>query len=226
MESRYDCIPFLGPRPVRCVGDETGLVSVGSVYRAISCTLANRVLVVHARAGAGKTCFLSTGLIPSLVRDEGCDVLPIGRVAQLRGGPPSADVGNVYAFNLVANWASVTLCPSLMRSRSLARLTLADLLRRRDALAPVSYLSTPKVLVIDQFEELVTLYPRRWRDREGFFKQIGTALQEDDLLRVVLVICDDYLAALEPYRSLVPGGLRTRLHLEPAVPATVAPVAS
>jgi hypothetical protein len=70
------------------------------------------------------------------------------------------------------------------------------------------------VVIFDQFEELLSFYPDRWTDREGFFEQIRDGLEEDSLLRVVFVIREDYLAQLDPYARLLPEKLRTRFRLE------------
>ena len=72
----------------------------------------------------------------------------------------------------------------------------------------------PRVLIFDQFEELLSFYPERWLDREGFFEQIRDGLEDDSVLRVVFVIREDYLAQLDPYTRLLPEKLRTRFRLE------------
>jgi tetratricopeptide (TPR) repeat protein len=64
--------------------------------------------------------------------------------------------------------------------------------------------SQPRLLVIDQFEELFTLYPEYWEQRPSVFEQLAEAVGADPLLRVVLAIREDYVAALEPFAGLVP----------------------
>jgi hypothetical protein len=68
--------------------------------------------------------------------------------------------------------------------------------------------------VLDPFEELFTSFPERWRDRAPFFEQLQKVLDDDKLLRLVLVMREDYVAELDPYRDLLPERLRTRMRLE------------
>ena len=72
----------------------------------------------------------------------------------------------------------------------------------------------PRVVIFDQFEEIFSLYQDRWKDREGFFEQVSTALEADPLLRVVFVMREDFIAQLDPYADLLPERLRTRFHME------------
>jgi hypothetical protein len=67
----------------------------------------------------------------------------------------------------------------------------------------------------NQFEELFTLYPEHWEERECFFKQVRDALRNDPLLRVCLLDARRFYAELDPYVSLLPEKLRTRFRMEP-----------
>src|SRR5690606_19889663 len=60
----------------------------------------------------------------------------------------------------------------------------------------------PHVLIIDQFEELLTTYPDRWPERAGFFEQLTAAMARHPNLWVVLTLREDYVAGLEPYSHL------------------------
>ncbi|MCB0183863.1 MAG: SUMF1/EgtB/PvdO family nonheme iron enzyme, partial [Caldilineaceae bacterium] len=67
---------------------------------------------------------------------------------------------------------------------------------------------------IDQFEEIITVHPGRWREREGFFRQLNQALLDDPNLWVVLALREDYVAALDPYAELTFNRLRARFYME------------
>lgn len=73
---------------------------------------------------------------------------------------------------------------------------------------------------LDQFEELFTFAPERWHEREAFIRQLAKALEDDPLLRVVLVMRRENLAQLETYAPLLPQGLRTRFALDQLEPKT------
>lgn len=69
----------------------------------------------------------------------------------------------------------------------------------------------------DQLEELFNLYvdPDKWRkQQEDFVKQLAQALEEDPLLRIVIIIREDYLGQLDPFAELLPGKLKPRFRLE------------
>ncbi len=61
---------------------------------------------------------------------------------------------------------------------------------------------------------MVNSYPGRWTEREGFFRQLDQALLDDPALWVVLVLREDYVAALDPYATLMFNRLRARFYME------------
>ena len=73
----------------------------------------------------------------------------------------------------------------------------------------------PHAIIFDQFEELFTAYPERWREREKFFDQVKEALKADTELRVIFVMREERLADLDTYGELVPTNFRIRYRLEP-----------
>ncbi|MFW9804936.1 MAG: hypothetical protein ACFFFC_19945, partial [Candidatus Thorarchaeota archaeon] len=82
---------------------------------------------------------------------------------------------------------------------------------------PDSYEPKPRVLIIDQFEEILTAHtmrPRLRQQRIAFFEQLGKAMRVDRWLWVVLSMRADYIAGLDPYVHLLPGGLRARYSME------------
>ena len=72
----------------------------------------------------------------------------------------------------------------------------------------------PTVLVIDQFEEIVTVYPNRWQERRAFFEQLRDTMDRLPRLWVVLTLREDYVASLEPYAELMPNRLRARYYMQ------------
>ena len=78
------------------------------------------------------------------------------------------------------------------------------------------------LLIFDQFEEYLVQHQDRHKEKEAFFQKIAEALggdplqglEGDPLLRVLFVIKEEFLAALDPYVDLLPDMLRTRYRLE------------
>ena len=69
------------------------------------------------------------------------------------------------------------------------------------------------MLIIDQFEELLTTYP----DRGGTDRVSRTARRSDGShpnLWVVLTLREDYVGGLEPYFHLTPNRLRARFFMQ------------
>jgi WD40 repeat protein len=73
----------------------------------------------------------------------------------------------------------------------------------------------PRMLIIDQFEEILTAHPEAWEQRTDFFVQIRQSLEEDPYLWVLFAMREDFVGALSPYAHLLPEGLRIRYHMLP-----------
>lgn len=201
--------PYVGPRPFAAPDNDVFFGRSGEVRVLASLIVANRVSLLYSPAGAGKTSLLNAGLIPTLQREEQFDVLPLARVLRPGGGHASTPAGNVYAQNVCLNWID-----ALPMAGGHQAGTIPAFLRKRAHPLGADGLPAPRVVFFDQFEEFFTLGPQHWRDRAPFFEQINAALADDDLLRVVLVMRGEYLAQLDSYRPLLPGGLRARVRLE------------
>lgn len=167
--------------------------------------VSERLLLFYAQSGAGKSSLLYARIIPKLRDEERFQVLPVGRVSgELPAGVATVD--NVYAFNLMTS-----LDQSDTQPERLASLALSDFLARlaretvvaadgqrswRWVYKPEIVVEQPAadaaprgprfVLLIDQFEEIITSHPGRWQEREAFFRQINDALLTDPNLWVVL----------------------------------------
>ncbi|MBI1880636.1 MAG: hypothetical protein HYR94_20870 [Chloroflexi bacterium] len=149
-------------------------------------------------------------------------VLPTGRVSG--DLPPGVShVNNIFAFNLMVSLARGQDDPNrfaeVSLSHFLARLTSDDgHSYYYDAqAAPVTVNpaeAAAYVLIIDQFEEIITTHPEHWPERADFFRQLDQAMADDPLLRVVLTLREDYVAALDPYSAQLAGKLRARYYMQ------------
>ena len=202
-------LPYVGPRPFERV--ERGLFfgRDKETKDLLSLAFAHRVLLLYAQSGAGKTSLLNAGLIPQF-EEQGFEVLPVARVGGLiPEGVNPAIILNLYVFNCLLSCSKGDIDLD-----NLLQMSLAEFLKKLPHHKDTKGFSSPRVLVFDQFEELFTLFPERWREREGFFQQILHAIDEDELLRLIFVIRDDYIAHLDSYVPLLSKAFPTRFRLE------------
>ncbi len=180
---------------------------------------ANRLVVLHAASGAGKTSLIHAGLVPTIEQDF--DLLATARV----GGGDHVAAGsddNPFVANILAAWDPVDLdhVDSLAAALQARPRRMAE-----DGTDPL------RLAILDQFEELFTWYPGRWRQRPEVIREIRCALETDPLLRVLIAVRDDYLGSLDPLLGELGTLSYARLHLDrlatpEAVEAIVGPLAN
>ena len=188
-----------------------------------------RNVLFYAQSGAGKSSLINAKLVPGLEK-KGFEVLPVGRV----GGEsnPVDQVDNIFIYTLLLTqdkgkeirpeeenrllqhrWATMQLVDFLNH------LVLDDgkfLFNDTYQYAP-NYRPMPRVLIIDQFEEILTNHLNYQNIREqriDFFEQINSAMDRDPWLWVVFSLRADYVAGLDPYAHLLPESLRNRYYME------------
>ena len=206
--------PYVGPRMFL---KEEAHLFFGREREArdlISLVVSSQLVLFYAQSGAGKSSLINTRLIPRL-EEKGYEVLRVGR---LSGDVPSGgEVNNIYIFNLIHS-----LIPQEIDLDLLKKMSLAEFLTRLNiddgtigaAAKKGGHLSRRRILIIDQFEEFFSTHPEAWEKREDFFLQLAQAMESDPHLWVILVMREDYIAALDPYAHHVPGGLRVRYYMQ------------
>jgi photosystem II stability/assembly factor-like uncharacterized protein len=177
--------------------------------------LANRLVIVYAKSGLGKTSLLNAGVAPRL---REANSLPIFvRVNDIKNGPLFSVFEGVKAE---AERQQVEYVPG--DTSSLWSFFKTVEFWRNDILL------TP-VLILDQFEELFTLQSQE--AREGFLSELGylirgiappsqpsiesTASEGPPSIRVVLSLREDFLGLLEEASDHIPEILDHRYRLAP-----------
>ncbi len=188
--------------------------------------LSERLLLLYSPSGAGKTSLLQArGGLRDRMAGEGFLLLPIVRVSH---APDLAAKVRVNRYLLSTLIALELARPEADRrdARSLAALLRADdgslatdFLRMQLA-APAPASPGPDsegplqtLLVLDQFEELLTLDPSDEAAKREFMQQLGTALKDPDSW-ALFAMREDYLAALEPYLPAIPTRLSATFRLD------------
>jgi len=203
--------PYVGPRPFERGDRDKFFGRTRETRDLLALIMAERVVLFYAESGAGKTSLLNTQIIPSL-EDEGFCVLPVVRVgSELPPGLPATAVKNIFVFSV---WMGL-----MGTDTPLATMTGNNLLaaiKNQWATAPRDEFDEPRppLLIIDQFEEILTTHRDRWQEAQGFFEQLAEALEQIPRLGIVLAMREDFVAGLDPYAPLLPKRLKTRYRME------------
>jgi WD40 repeat protein len=175
----------------------------------LSLIIAHPVVLLYAQSGAGKTSLLNARVAP-LLEEQNSEVFGPTRVGgHLPENINPEDVKNIYIFNALLGLLNDSSDPS-----TLVQMTFEQFLKTRPRAQQVEGLSSRRIIIFDQFEEIFTSSPERWNDRKGFFDGVGAALENDRSLRVVFAMREEYLASMEPYADMLPEKFRTRLRLQ------------
>jgi WD40 repeat protein len=213
--------PYVGPRTFL---KEEGHLFFGRDREARdleALVASEKFILFYAQSGAGKSSLINTRLIPDLEKKL-FEVLPVARVSGET--VPDLEIENIYIFNLIRSLIRRETNPEL-----LAKLTLSQFLEKlnedengyfydQDLVTPIraqpGITPWPRALIIDQFEELYSTNAEAWQKREDFFRRLARAMEKDPFLFVIIVMREDYIALLDPYAHLLPGGLRTRYYMQ------------
>jgi WD40 repeat protein len=202
--------PYVGPRTFEEKDSRFFFGREREARELLSLVISEPLVLFYAQSGAGKSSLINTRLGPGL-RQEGFEVLPIGRVSgELPAGITKVD--NIFIFNLLLNLDQSQAAPQQLTHTTLTGYLQAH--RPETTTRDDDHQEPARVLIIDQFEEIVTSHLDRWTEREGFFQQLRQAINADPLLWVVLTLREDYVAALDPYARLLPGKLRARFYMQ------------
>ncbi|MEZ4860733.1 MAG: hypothetical protein R3C14_05475 [Caldilineaceae bacterium] len=168
-------------------------------------------------------------------------VLPVGRIGGDLLGVVDDTVDNIYLFNLMTSLDQSNRDPVRLAHLTLPHFldhltttggvhwyyaaTDEGMTRGQDEGMAVSVIDPPPathhslpspnyVLIIDQFEEIITTHSARWPNRADFFRQLEAAMVADPSLWVVLTLREDFVAALDPYAPLLSDKLRARYYMQ------------
>ncbi len=216
-EGQAERNPFVGPRPFepRQVDRARFFGRDEEVREIVSLILSQPLLLVYALSGAGKTSLFNARIIPEL-EGEDFEVFPVIRVGSaLPEGMTAEEDLNVFLFNTLLSLDPGGEPDELAKASSeQLQGSLAKFLEERPRKKNARGKPAPRVVIFDQFEELFTLYRERWKQRARVFEEINAALEADPLLRVVIIMREDFVAQLEPYADLFPEGFRSRYRIE------------
>ncbi len=201
--------PYVGPRAFqrgeRLYGRQR------EVLELVDLLIAERIVLLYSPSGAGKTSLLQAALLPQM-EEESFVVLPPMRLSMAppQAGAGAARAGNPFVLSLLLSLEEGLPPDEQTPLPELAGMTLAGYMDRwqdsRDGREDV-------LLVLDQFEEILTLEAGNRAAREELLAQVGTALR-DRRRWAILAMREEFVAGLDPYLPLLPTRLATRYRLE------------
>ncbi|MCP4540074.1 MAG: hypothetical protein GY832_23295 [Chloroflexi bacterium] len=201
--------PYVGPRPYERTDQGNFYGRKREARDLLSLVLAERIVLFYAPSGAGKTSLLNAQVIPALEEDD-FRVLPATRVgSDLPPRIDSQDVENIFVFSALMGLAGEKVPVETLTSH-----TILSFLRQFCPEEKEGTDDTPPILILDQFEEILTTHRDRWQDARGFFEQMRKALRGMPSLGVVFSMREDYVAGMDPYASILPRRLRARFRME------------
>ena len=175
--------------------------------------LDNKLLVLFARSGSGKTSLLNAGVGPEL-RKAGCinDDDSAIRMVNIR-----------LAANLTPQQSALQALhaelPAIFPSHAVASDTLFSALKRHCTI-PLPSASTPQpmglVLVFDQFEEMfISVFKDRPEVRRKFAQDLAEIVYDETLrVYVVLSLRSEYFHHLNEFRAFLPSIFQNNTNLE------------
>lgn len=197
--------PYVGPRAL-----EEGEPIFGrerEVRQLFQLLTARRIVLLHSPSGAGKTSLVQAGLIPKL-RADSFHVLPVAHLNK----PISEELQEDERYNRYRQSLLLTIEEQQEErpNDDFLGVSISDYLasQREDEEEPELL-----ALIIDQFEQVLTLDPTDAEAKQAFFMDLGRALR-DPRLWALFVIREDYLGALEPYVRAIPSRLAHTFHLD------------
>jgi hypothetical protein len=197
--------PYVGPRPLRAGEDLPAREQ--EVRELTDLLIAERITLLHAPSGAGKTSLIQAGVIPLLEREgKFFGEKPFRCVGPLRvktPARPDLEVHNRYVHSL-----ALELLPGRDEAE-IAQMSLSEVV---EAAMPWSATNTP-VLILDQFEEILILDPADWDGQDVFFTELGEVLRDNDIW-VLFAMREDYMGGLNRYLHHIPGFLQTTFRLD------------
>src|SRR6266446_1518097 len=189
--------PYIGPHSYQRGDKHLFVGREQEADRLLSLIITEGIVLFYAQSGAGKSSLVNAKLIPKL-EARNFEVLPVVRIgSELPPEIPLETVQNVYIFNLLWNLVGCKKDPKPLLTETLKSFLVASAQthesqleyqavipdERPSSLTPADEIDVAekdhktRVLVIDQFEEILTTHPKFWDQREAFFRQINEAIE-------------------------------------------------
>jgi len=172
--------------------------------------VAERIVLCHSPSGAGKTSLIQASLIPTLEMERRFTVYPIVRVNLEPPEQLGSASANRYVLSVLRGLEATRPPGEQIELTALAAMTLHDYITQR---APAQAALDDRVVIFDQFEEIITVEPMNIAAKTEFFTQLGALLRRDEGLWALFALREEFVATLAPYLDYIPRRFRTTYRL-------------
>ncbi|HEY5852439.1 MAG TPA: hypothetical protein VIT62_16960 [Lysobacter sp.] len=211
--------PYVGPVPLsdgqKLYGRER------ETDELVDLIVSKRVVLLLSPSGAGKTSLIQAALAPALRELYELQPLPIIRLGYFSSDWGAAATTNRYRLAMLRALERHWPHAEQLADEALAGYSLASYFQQRLRPTPGGDARRYWLLIIDQFEELLTVNPLDVEDKREFLDELGgllAGLDADDGTQVpiwaLFAMREDRVAELEPYLDLIPTALAYRYRLD------------
>jgi len=197
--------PYVGPRAFK-----TGETLYGRDRESrelVDMLIADRIVLLYSPSGAGKTSLIQASVIPQMTAED-YQVLPIVRPGASAEAQRPMTGGNPFVSRFIAD-CEKGRPEGEPHLSGMPGSALAAYLSQRAWIREDRRL---KLFILDQFEEVLTSGEKE-ETKLAFFLQLGEALR-DQSIWALFAMREEYSAALDKYRHLLPTRLSTRFRLD------------
>ena len=196
--------PYAGPRALRQGEPIYGRVrEINELRGAI---LSERIVLLYSQSGAGKTSLIEAGLRPEFERRR-FNVLPTVRVGY--ESPLETPEENRYRLSVLTSLESARAAEDQLPPDELALVSLKEYFQTIFDAEP----DLDLFVVFDQFEEIFTLDPTDWDEKESFLRELGAAMANRSIF-ALFSMREDFIAQLDPYQASMPTRFSNTYRLE------------
>jgi hypothetical protein len=203
--------PYRGPKSFRLIDSPIFRARDSEIAAVLQKITIYRGVAIYGDQGAGKSSFINAGIIPKLLDRK--FVVDRIRIRATPGTEGSRSRGEIVVERLAAGEAGPP--SSLIREdekQLTVTLTLAEFEERLRAAQ-----DSPRVLIFDQFEEIITNFPSSLVAQQDSIVKLLVRLCYDQTLAVklVLVFREDYLAKIADLLAAAPDLMSQPFWLRP-----------
>lgn len=182
--------PYIGPRPFLREEKRLFFGRDEDADKLLSMIIDNKIVILYAQSGAGKTSLINACMV-DLLEDDEFRVLKVERIGDDIG--KNLNPANIFVFNTLSHLNLNGTLPQELEKKD-----LTSFIKR----SYPDLVENPFVVIFDQFEEIFTAQRDRWTDREKFFNEIEKLCENFPTSRIVFTMREDYIGYFDFFDNI------------------------